>query len=200
VRHVQQQLGVSERRACRALRQPRSSQRYEAKKAPEEAALVKRMRALAKKKRRYGFRRIHALLVREGWRVNRKRVQRLWRAEGLKVVRRPRKRRRQGGSENGCVRHRAEYRNHVWSYDFTMDQTADGKRLKLMPVLDEFTRECHTTRGGAEYHRTGRDRHLELPLPRAWGAGVHPQRQRTGVHREEGQGVAGGFRGEDALH
>jgi putative transposase len=66
VRHVQQQLGTSERRACRALEQPRSSQRYVAKKAPEEAALVKRMRALAKKKRRYGFRRIHALLVREG--------------------------------------------------------------------------------------------------------------------------------------
>jgi putative transposase len=105
---------------------------------------VKRMRALAKKKRRYGFRRIHALLVREGWRVNRKRVQRLWRAEGLKVVRRQRKRRRQVSSENGCGRHQAEYKNHVWSYDFTMDQTADGKRLKLMPVLDEFTRECHT--------------------------------------------------------
>jgi putative transposase len=82
--------------------------------------------------------------VREGWRVNRKRVQRLWRAEGLKVVRRQRKRRRLGSSENGCVRHRAEYKNHVWSYDFTLDQTADGKRLKLMPVVDEFTRECHT--------------------------------------------------------
>jgi putative transposase len=142
VRHVQQQLGISERRACRALDQPRSSQRYVARRAPEEEALVKRMRELARKHRRYGFRRIHALLVREGWRVNRKRVQRLWRAEGLKVVRRQRKRRRQGSSENGCGRHQAESRNHVWSYDFTMDQTADGKRLKLMPVVDEFTREC----------------------------------------------------------
>jgi putative transposase len=175
VRHVQQQLGISESRACRALEQPRASHRYVAKKAPEEAALVKRMRAVARKKRRYGFRRIHALLVREGWRVNRKRVQRLWRAEGLKVVRRQRKRRRQGGSENGCVHHRAEYRNHVWSYDFTMDRTADGKRLKLMPVLDEFTRECHTTRGGEEHHDAGCDRHSGVPLPGAWGAQVHPQ-------------------------
>jgi transposase InsO family protein len=72
---------------------------------------------------------------------NAKRVQRLWREEGLKVPRRQHKRRRLGTSANGCVRKRAEYRNHVWSYDFTMDQTADGRRLKLMPVLDEFTRE-----------------------------------------------------------
>jgi putative transposase len=115
-----------------------------ARRAPEEDALVKRIHALAKQYPRYGYRRIHALLVREGWRVNRKRVQRLWRAEGLKVVRRQRKRRRLGSSENGCVRHRAEHKNHVWSYDFTLDQTADGRRLKLMPVVDEFTRECHT--------------------------------------------------------
>jgi transposase InsO family protein len=104
--------------------------------------LTSRIKALASKHPRYGYRRIHALLLREGWRVNRKRVQRLWRAEGLKVVQRQRKRRRLGSSENGCTRKRAEHRNHVWSYDFTMDETADGKRLKLMPVVDEFTRKC----------------------------------------------------------
>ena len=101
------------------------------------------MRSLARKRPRYGYRRIHALLVREGWRVNRKRVHRLWREEGLKVRRQQRKRRRLGGSENSCTRKRAERKGHVWSYDFTLDQTADGKRLKLMPVVDEFTRECH---------------------------------------------------------
>jgi putative transposase len=104
---------------------------------------VQRMQALARKHPRYRYRRVHALLVREGWRVNRKRVQRLWRVEGLRVPQRQRKRRRMGTSENGCTRRKAEHKNHIWSYDFTMDQTADGKRLKLMPVVYEFTRECH---------------------------------------------------------
>ena len=100
------------------------------------------MKELAEKHPRYGCRRIHALLVREGWRVNRKRVHRLWREENLQIRRRPRKRRRLGSSENGCIRKKAEHKNHVWSYDFTLDQTAEGKRLKMMPVVDEFTREC----------------------------------------------------------
>jgi len=85
---------------------------------------------------------MHALLMREGWRVNRKKVQRLWRDAGLKVVPRQRKRTRLGSSENGCTRKKAEHKNHVWSYDFTLDQTSDGRRLKLMPVVDEYTREC----------------------------------------------------------
>lgn len=143
MRHAQERFAISERRACRALGQSRSSQRYLPVRKDGEAALVARMRKLSGDHPRYGHRRIHELLRREGWRVNRKRVQRLWRREGLRVPRRQRKKRRLGGSENGCVRHRAEYRNHVWSYDFTMDQTADGKRLKLMPVVDEYTRECH---------------------------------------------------------
>jgi putative transposase len=143
VRHVQQRFALSERRACRALGLPRSSHRYVAVKKEGEQALVGRMKELAKANPRYGHRRVCALLRREGWRVNRKRVQRLWRREGLRVPRAQRKRLRLGGSENGCVRRRAEYKNHVWSYDFTMDQTTDGKRLKLMPVVDEFTRECH---------------------------------------------------------
>lgn len=109
----------------------------------QDRTLVGQMRKLSRKHPRYGYRRIHALLVRQGWRVNRKRVARLWREHSLKVPRRQRKRRRLGGSENGCTRKQAEHRNHVWSYDFTMDQTEDGRRLKMMPVVDEFTRECH---------------------------------------------------------
>jgi transposase InsO family protein len=93
---------------------------------------------------RYGYRRIAALLREEGWRVNRKRVQRLWREHGLKVPRKQRKKRRLGRSDNGVTRRRAERRNHVWSYDFIEDRTADGRRLKLLVVIDEFTRECLT--------------------------------------------------------
>ena len=91
---------------------------------------------------RYGYRRMSELLRREGWRVNRKRVERLWRLEGLRVPKRQHKRRRLGSSWNGCIRRRAEYRNHVWGYDFLMDRTADGRRLKVLTVVDEHTREC----------------------------------------------------------
>jgi putative transposase len=101
------------------------------------------MRALARKHKRYGYRRIWAQLCREGWRVNRKRVQRLWREERLQVPVHQRKRRRLGSSANGSTRLKAAYANHVWSYDFVMDQTSDVRRLKLLPVTDEFTRECH---------------------------------------------------------
>jgi transposase InsO family protein len=109
-----------------------------------DEALLLRIRALAREHPRYGYRRIRALLQREGWAVNLKRVHRLWRREGLKVPQVQRKRRRLGSSENGCTRLRAERPNHVWSYDFVMDQTAEGKRLKMLPVVDEFTRECLT--------------------------------------------------------
>ena len=91
---------------------------------------------------RYGYRRICALLRSEGWRVNRKRVYRLWRQEGLKVPQKQRKRRRLGNSGNGCVGHRAEHVDPVWSYDFVMDQTTDGRPAKLLPIVDEYTREC----------------------------------------------------------
>ena len=141
--HLQETFGVSERRACRVLEQPRSSQRYVSTKAVEDTALVERMVALSQQNPRYGYRRVWALLGREGWEVNKKRVQRLWREAGLKVpAGRERKRRRLGSSENGCTRRRAEYIDHVWSYDFAMDTTEDGRRLKVMPVVDEYTREC----------------------------------------------------------
>jgi transposase InsO family protein len=106
--------------------------------------LLLRIRALAREHPRYGYRRITALLVREGWSVNRKRVHRLWRREGLKVPQIQRKRRRLGHSENSCTRRRSERPGHVWSYDFIYDQTADGRQLKILPVVDEFTRECLT--------------------------------------------------------
>jgi len=102
------------------------------------------MVGLSRENPRYGHRRVWAMLKREGWSVNKKRVHRLWKEEGLKVPERQRKRRRvlEGASENGCKRRRAEHKDHVWSYDFVMDRTEDGRRLKMMPVVDEHTREC----------------------------------------------------------
>lgn len=91
---------------------------------------------------RYGYRRIWALLRRGGWRVNRKRVWRLWKREGLKVPRKQRKKRRLGSSENGCGRRRAEHKDHVWAWDFIQDRTTDGRLLKWLSVVDEYTREC----------------------------------------------------------
>ena len=140
--HLQQRFEVSERRACRVVDQPRSSQRYVSMKAGNDVALVQRMVALSTENPRYGYRRVWALLGREGWQVNKKRVQRLWREAGLKVPAKERKRRRLGSSENGCTRRRAEYPGHLWSYDFAMDATEDGRRLKIMPIVDEYSREC----------------------------------------------------------
>jgi putative transposase len=135
---------TSGRRACRALGLPRSSRRYVGAERGREEELSLRIRALARENPRYGYRRIRALLQREGWSVNLKRVHRLWRREGLKVPQAQRKRRRPGQSENGCSRRRAERPDHVWSYDFIHDQTADGRGLRLLPVVDEFTRGCLT--------------------------------------------------------
>jgi putative transposase len=96
VRHLQEQFGVSQRRACRVLGQPRSTQRQEPRRKEEGEALTRRMLELVRQHPRFGYRRIWALLRREGWRVNRKRVYRLWRKEGLKVPRKQRKKRRLG--------------------------------------------------------------------------------------------------------
>lgn len=91
---------------------------------------------------RYGYRRITALLQREGWTVNHKRVERIWRREGLRVPRKQSKRGRLWLNDGSCVRLRAQRRNHVWSYDFVYDRTHDGRPLKLLTMVDEFTREC----------------------------------------------------------
>ena len=140
--HVIEILDVSERRACRTLDQPRTSQRYEPKLPDDEAVLTARVIALAKQYGRYGYRRITALLRRDGWRVNHKRVERIWRQEGLKVPQRQPKRRRLWLNDGSCIRLRPEHRNHVWAYDFVFDRTHDGRPLKLLTMVDEYTREC----------------------------------------------------------
>lgn len=138
--HVKKVLEVAERRACLALGQHRSTQRYQPQPKKLEEALVKALWKLSRKHPRYGYRRAWRMLLRDGWRVNRKRVQRLWRREGLKVPRKQVKRRRVGSSANGILRRKAEYVNHVWTYDFIFDQDAEGRLMKILTVVDEFSR------------------------------------------------------------
>jgi transposase InsO family protein len=142
VEYVRQVLGVSERRACRVLGQSRSTQRHKASLTSDEPPLVSRIIALAGAYGRYGYRRITALLRHEGWRVNHKRVERIWRQEGLKVPHKQPKRGRLWLNDGSCLRLRPCWRNHVWSYDFVADRTHDGRALKMLTIVDEYTREC----------------------------------------------------------
>lgn len=139
---LQAEFAVSERRACCVLNQPRTSQRYESKPRSDEPALVKRMLELVRQRPRFGYRRIAALLRAESWRASATRIYRLWRREGLKVPRKKRKRRRLGTSANSCDRRRAEFKDHVWTWDFAFDHTSGGSTLKWLSVVDEYTREC----------------------------------------------------------
>jgi putative transposase len=146
VEEVRRRLGpdqISERRACRVLSQPRGTQRYRVCRPADEQLLLSAMRRLAGQRPRYGCPRIHELLLAKGWDVNHKRIHRLWKQEHLQIPRKQHRRHRlPGSSENGCIRHRAQHINHVWSYDFLVDRTEDGRQLKLWAVIDEYTREC----------------------------------------------------------
>ncbi|MCE9630093.1 MAG: IS3 family transposase [Planctomycetia bacterium] len=145
VEHVRDTLGrdaVTERRACRVLGQARNTQRRKACVADDEPQLVKRIVWMASEYGRYGYRRITALLRAEGWWVNHKQVERIWRQEGLKVPAKQPKGRRLWLGDGSCIRLRPTHRNHVWSYDFVMDRTADGRVIRMLTIVDEFTREC----------------------------------------------------------
>ena len=142
VDHVQEQMDVSERRACRVLKQPRSTQRYQTRQADDEEQLTARIIVLASDYGRYGYRRITALLRNEGWEVNHKRVERIWRQEGLKVPPKQPKRGRLWLNDGSCIRLRPEYPNHVWSYDFVQDRTHNGVAFRILNIIDEYTREC----------------------------------------------------------
>ena len=139
---MQQKLGISERRACAALGQYRSTQRRAPQTRDDEAALIADIVELARTYGRYGYRRIHEMLKTAGWDVNVKRVARIWRREGLKVPMKQPKRGRLWMNDGSCVRLRAERRNHVWAYDFVEERTHDGRRFRMLCVVDEFTREA----------------------------------------------------------
>ena len=133
---------MSERQACRVLGQHRSTQRKVPTTPDDEAALTADIIALARQYGRYGYRRVTVLLRPAGWWVNHKRVERIWRREGLKVPPKQPKRGRLWLADGSCIRLRPEYPNHVWSYDFVEDRTHDGRKYRMLNVLDEFTREC----------------------------------------------------------
>jgi putative transposase len=143
-----EKLRVSERRACRVLGQARNTQRRRPKVRDDEDVLTRRIIELATCYGRYGYRRIGALLHREGWRANHKRVERIWHREGLKVPRKQPKRGRLWLADGSCIRLRPTHRDHVWSYDFLFDRTRDGRGVKIMTVIDEYTRECLALRAG----------------------------------------------------
>jgi transposase InsO family protein len=139
---------LSERRACAALGQHRSTQRKVPRGRPDEERLTADVIALARQYGRYGYRKIAGLLEQAGWIVNDKRVERIWKREGLKVPHKQPKRGRLWLADGSCIRLRPEHRNHVWSYDFVEDRTHDGRRYRMLNVIDEFTHECLAIRVG----------------------------------------------------
>jgi len=124
------------------LGQARNTQRRSHEISDEEARLVTDITALATKYGRYGYRRITALLKQEGWQVNHKRVERIWRQEGLKVPQKQPKRGRLWLNDGSCVRLRPQHKDHVWSYDFVMARTSGGRSFRILTLIDEYTREC----------------------------------------------------------
>jgi transposase InsO family protein len=133
---------VSERRICRVLGQYRSAQRKVPRGANDEQALTEDIIALARQYGRYGYRRVTALLRDAGWTVNRKRVERIWRREGLKVPQKQPRRGRLWLNDGSCIRLRPEYPGHVWAYDFVEDRTHDGRKFRILTIIDEASREC----------------------------------------------------------
>ncbi len=140
--HAREEHGISERRACQLVNQPRGTQRYQPTQREDEDALTRAIIALASQYGRYGYRRITALLREAGWRVSKDRVERIWRREGLKVPQKQKPRGRLWLNDGSCVRLRPERPNHVWSYDFVSTYTHDGRTVRMLNLIDEFTRKC----------------------------------------------------------
>jgi putative transposase len=141
VERARRKYGVSERYAGRVLGQWRGTQRYLPMDRTDEEALTEAMIALAIEYGRYGYRRIAVKLREAGWQVSTDRVQRIWRQEGLKVPQKQRPRGRLWLNDGSCVRLRPERANHVWSYDFVSAMTHDGRTLRMLTLIDEYTRE-----------------------------------------------------------
>ena len=139
-------FGVSQRRAGRLLDRARSTLRYCRRQRAGETPLIRALRRLARRHPRWGYKRMHARLVKKGWSINRKRVRRLWNELGLRRPA-PRKKPKKpgfkpGSSANSCVNQPACFKNDVWTYDFVADRTFEGRPLKWLTLVDEYTREC----------------------------------------------------------
>jgi transposase InsO family protein len=179
VDEVREKLGVSERRACRVLGQPRSTQRRQPYVPDDEPRLVTQMIELASEYGRYGYRRITALLRHDGWKVNHKRIERLWRREGLKVPKKQPKRGRLWLNDGSCIRLRPQYKDHVWAYDFVLvdEYTREclsidvAKRLDSEDVLERLT-WLFVTRGVPKYLRSDNGAEFTCTAVRSWLAKV----------------------------
>ena len=146
--YICQVFGYSQRRVCKALGQSRGSYRKPRVQRADEHKLTEDIVRLATRYGRYGYKRIAALLRSEGWYVNHKRVERIWRQEGLKVPNRHKKRGRLYLNDGSCIRLRPCWKNHVWSYDFVADRLIDGTKIRFLTLVDEYTRECMALKVG----------------------------------------------------
>ena len=142
IEQAKEKYNVSERRICFLFSQHRTTQRYEHRQSEFNEKLTERIIELACSFGRYGYRRIHQLLTREGWQINHKRLERIWRQEGLKVPSKQPKRSRLWFNDGSCLRLKPLFRNHVWSYDFVADRTHEGRSFRILSLIDEYTREC----------------------------------------------------------
>lgn len=176
IEQVRKVLDVSEQRACRVIRQARATQRRKPVERKDEEPLRGEVVKLASQFGRYGYRRVTGLLHYAGWQVNHKRVERIWRQEGLKVPQKQPKRGRLWLNDGSCVRLRAEYPGHVWSCDFVMNRTHDGKAFRTLNVIDEFTRECLAIPGGSRPERRGCPRVFDRAVLPARRPGLYPFR------------------------
>ena len=156
--HLQRVLGISQRLACQIVGQHRSTQRHQPGEPDRDRSLREQLRQLSRAHPRWGYRRAHAQLRQQGWCVNRKAIQRLWREEGLRVPARRRKRQRLGTSTWPADRLAAEHPDHVWALDYQFDQTTDARTLKLLNIVDEHTREALTIQVDRRMSRPGRRR------------------------------------------
>jgi putative transposase len=177
---IVERFGLSERRACQITGQHRSTQRHQpGDDADRDDALHERLRGLSAEHPRWGYRLAWGAVRAEGWAVNRKKIQRLWREEGLRVPQRKRKRQRLGESTVPAKRLRAERPNHVWALDFQFDTTSDGRTLKLLHVVDEYTREALAMRVARSIDADHTTRVLDQ-IVRERGAGPAPVRMDNG--------------------
>ena len=142
IEQAKEKYNVSERRACLLFSQHRGTQRYEHRHSEFNEKLTERIIELSCSFGRYGYRRIHQLLTREGWQINHKRLERIWRQEGLKIPSKQPKRSRLWFNDGSCLRLKPLFRNHVWSYDFVADRTYEGRSFRILTLIDEYTREC----------------------------------------------------------
>ena len=189
------------------LGQHRSTQRKVPRGADDEQALTEDIIALAKQYGRYGYRRVTALLCHAGWTVNHKRVERIWRREGLQVPQRQPKRGRLWLNDGSCIRLRPEYTGHVWAYDFVEGRTHDGRKFRILTIIDEASRECLALVVARQLkHEDVLAALADLFISRGPPAhirsdnGSGAEGERSTIYRDSRPAMAGADRREDALH